>query len=64
MGLLALFAIELVRALHTTALNRQLQRKVYLDEATGLLNKNKCEEILSQPGPIGPKAPWPCSCST
>ncbi|WP_302940088.1 ATP-binding protein [Senegalimassilia anaerobia] len=56
-GLLALFAIELVRALHTAALNRQLQRKVYLDEATGLLNKNKCEEILSQPGPIGPESP-------
>lgn len=56
-GLLVLFAIELVRALHTAALNRQLQRKVYLDEATGLLNKNKCEEILSQPGPIGPESP-------
>ena len=56
-GLLALFAIELVRALRTAALNRQLQRKVYLDEATGLLNKNKCEEILSQPGPIGPESP-------
>lgn len=63
-GLLALFAIELVRALRTAALSRQLQRKVYLDEATGLLNKNKCEEILSQPGPSAPKAPWPCSCST
>lgn len=56
-GLLALFAIELVRALRTAALSRQLQRKVYLDEATGLLNKNKCEEILSQPGPIGPESP-------
>ncbi len=56
-GLLALFAIGLVRALRTAALSRQLQRKVYLDEATGLLNKNKCEEILSQPGPIGPESP-------
>lgn len=56
-GLLVLFAIEIVRALRTAALNRQLQRKVYLDEATGLLNKNKCEEILSQPGPIGPESP-------
>ena len=56
-ALLALFAIELVRALHTAALNRQLQRKVYLDEATGLPNKNKCEEILSQAKPIGPESP-------
>lgn len=56
-ALLALFAIELVRALRTAALNRQLQRKVYLDEATGLPNKNKCEEILSQAKPIGPESP-------
>lgn len=56
-GLLALFAIELVRALRTAALNKQLQRKVYLDEATGLPNKNKCEEILSQAEPIGPENP-------
>ena len=56
-GLLALFAIEIVRALRTAALNRQLQRKVYLDEATGLPNKNKCEEVLSQPEPIGPESP-------
>ena len=27
-------------------MNRILQKKVYLDEATGLPNKNKCEEIL------------------
>ena len=56
-GLLALFAVELIRALRTAALNRQLQRKVYLDEATGLPNKNKCEEILAQPEPIGAESP-------
>ncbi|MDO5791423.1 MAG: ATP-binding protein [Coriobacteriia bacterium] len=56
-GLLTLFAIELARALRTAALNRQLQRKVYLDEATGLPNKNKCEEVLSQVEPIGPESP-------
>lgn len=55
--LLALFAVELIRALRTAALNRQLQRRVYLDEATGLPNKNKCEEILSQAEPIGPESP-------
>ena len=45
-GLVATFAVELVRAVRTAALNRELQSKVYLDEATGLPNKNKCEEIL------------------
>ena len=29
-----------------------LQKKVYLDEATGLPNKNKCEEILNETEPI------------
>lgn len=38
MGLVATFAVELVRAVRTAALNRELQSKVYLDEATGLPN--------------------------
>ena len=29
-----------------------MQKKVYLDEATGLPNKNKCEEILNETEPI------------
>lgn len=45
--LLLLIGIELVKALRYAALNRILQKKVYLDEATGLPNKNKCEEILN-----------------
>ena len=56
-GLLVLFALELVRALRTAALNRALQKKVYLDEATGLPNKNKCEEVLGRSGPIGTDEP-------
>lgn len=56
-GLLVLFAIELARALRTAALNRQLQKKVYLDEATGLPNKNKCEEILAEPDVISADSP-------
>lgn len=40
-----------------TALNRELQNKVYLDEATGLPNKNKCEEILGQGHPVSAGAP-------
>lgn len=45
-GLIILIAWELIRALRFAAQNRILQKKVYLDEATGLPNKNKCEEIL------------------
>ena len=32
-------------------MNRALQKKVYLDKATGLPNKNKCEELLDDPEP-------------
>lgn len=56
-GLVATFAVELVRAVRTAALNRELQSKVYLDEATGLPNKNKCEEILRQERPVFAEAP-------
>lgn len=56
-GLVATFAVELVRAVRTAALNRELQSKVYLDEATGLPNKNKCEEILGQEQPVSAEAP-------
>ena len=56
-GLVATFAVELVRAARTAALNRELQSKVYLDEATGLPNKNKCEEILGQERPVSAEAP-------
>ncbi|WP_432631277.1 ATP-binding protein [Brotaphodocola sp.] len=48
-GLVILIGIELVKALRYAAMNRILQSKVYLDEATGLPNKNKCEEILGAP---------------
>ena len=56
-GLVACFAVELARAVHTATLNRELQNKVYLDEATGLPNKNKCEELLSQEHPVSAEAP-------
>ena len=45
--LIFLTVIELIKAIRYAALNRALQKKVYLDEATGLPNKNKCEELLS-----------------
>ena len=50
-ALVILIAFELIKALHYAAQNRLLQKKVYLDEATGLPNKNKCEEILNQQHP-------------
>ena len=48
-GLIIIIAIELVKALRYATQNRILQSKVYRDEATGLPNKNKCEEILNKP---------------
>lgn len=51
-GLIILIAFELIKALRFAAQNRMLQKKVYLDEATGLPNKNKCEEILRNPEPL------------
>lgn len=51
-GLVILIAVELIKALRYAAQNRILQSKVYLDEATGLPNKNKCEEILNTPATL------------
>ena len=50
-GLLLLFGYQIFKALRYAAMNRILQRKVYLDEATSLHNKNKCEELLDAPDP-------------
>ncbi len=51
-GLIIIISMELIKALRFAAQNRILQKKVYLDEATGLPNKNKCEEILDDPTPL------------
>lgn len=42
-----LIGYEFIKAIQY-AMNRLLQRKVYLDDATGLPNKNKCEELLNE----------------
>ena len=52
-GLVLLIGVELLRALRFAAQNRILRKKIYLDESTGLPNKNKCEEILSDPTSLG-----------
>lgn len=51
-GIVCLLGYELFKALRYTAQNRVLRQKVYLDEATGLPNKNKCEEILASEEPL------------
>lgn len=51
LGLVLIIAAELIKAVHFAAQNKVLQKKVYLDEATGLPNKNKCEEILNEAVP-------------
>ena len=38
---------ELFKAFRYAKANRELKSKIYLDESTGLPNKNKCEEILT-----------------
>lgn len=46
-----LIGYEFIKAVRFAAMNRALQKKVYLDKATGLPNKNKCEELLDDPEP-------------
>ena len=45
--LIFMILYELIKALRYAKMNRELKNKIYLDEATGLPNKNKCEEILT-----------------
>lgn len=52
LGLVLIIATELIKVVRFAAQNKILQKKVYLDEATGLPNKNKCEEILNETEPI------------
>ncbi len=49
--LMLLIGYEFIKAVRYAAMNRVLQKKVYLDKATGLPNKNKCEELLDDPEP-------------
>ena len=45
--LIFMILYELFEAFRYAKANRELKSKIYLDEATGLPNKNKCEEILT-----------------
>ena len=46
-----LIGYEFIKAVRFAAMNRILRHKAYLDNATGLPNKNKCEEILGELNP-------------
>ena len=48
-ALMILIGLEFFKALKRLIENRVLQKKAYLDAATGLPNKNRCEEILNAP---------------
>ena len=48
-ALMILIGLEFFKALKRLIENRTLQKKAYLDAATGLPNKNRCEEILNAP---------------
>lgn len=48
-ALMILIGFEFFKALKGLMQNRVLQKKAYLDTATGLPNKNRCEEILNAP---------------
>lgn len=45
--LIFMILYELFKAFRYAKANRELKSKIYLDEATSLPNKNKCEEILT-----------------
>ena len=47
--LMLLIGYEFIKAVRYAAMNRVLQKKVYIDGTTGLPNRNKCDELLSQP---------------
>ena len=47
--LMLLIGYEFIKAVRYAAMNCVLQKKVYIDGATGLPNRNKCDELLSQP---------------
>lgn len=49
--LMLLIGYEFIKAVRFAAMNRILRHKAYLDNATGLPNKNKCEEILGELNP-------------
>lgn len=48
-ALMFLIGFEFFKALKRLIENRALKKKAYLDAATGLPNKNRCEEILNAP---------------
>lgn len=63
-GLVATFAVELVRAVRTAALNRELQSKVYLDEATGCPTRTSARRSWGRSSLSPRRSPLRCASST
>ena len=63
-GLVATFAVELVRAVRTAALNRELQSKVYLDEATGLPKRTSARRSWGRSSLSPQRRPLRCASLT
>lgn len=58
-GFLSYYVLSKQRLLSLNRHNFELNKKIYIDFATGLPNKNKCEDMLSSPAPI--KKPTACA---
>ena len=58
-GFLSYYVFTKQRVLSLNRNNFELNKKIYIDFATGLPNKNKCEDMLSSPAPI--KKPTACA---
>lgn len=58
-GFLSYYVFTKQRVLSLNRNNFELNKKIYIDFATGLPNKNKCEDMLSSPVPI--KKPTACA---
>ena len=58
-GFLSYYVLSKQRLLSLNRHNFELNKKIYVDFATGLPNKNKCEDMIASPEPI--KKPTACA---
>lgn len=58
-GFLLFYILSKRRLLTLNRHNFELNKKIYIDFATGLPNKNKCEDMIASPAPI--KRPTACA---
>lgn len=58
-GFLSYYVLSKQRLLSLNRHNFELNKKIYVDFATGLPNKNKCEDMIASPAPV--KKPTACA---